>query len=212
MRRALAALVRRALFATLVAIFAAAIACRDAADEKSVPVVETTRQAAPAPRATEFVDGAERQLYFGDLHVHTGWSFDAFEHGVRTGPADAYRFARGEAIPHAAGGTIELSGPPLDFIAVTDHAEYLGVANAGLQDAHPLHRQPLIQGWLGRDPGLQSLATQRLRNSYQRRRDLPRRGRSEAPVLGLRLGEPRGALAVDGRGPRGRLRAARDPA
>lgn len=126
---------------------------------------------ATAPIRTD--DGAPLQLYFGDLHVHTGWSFDAFENGVRSGPADAYRFARGEAIPHAAGGTIQLSGPPLDFLAVTDHAEYLGLTNAALRDDHPLRRQPLIQAWIGGDPRLARLATQRIRASLYDGRPFP---------------------------------------
>ena len=60
-----------------------------------------------------------RNLYFGDLHVHTAYSFDAWISDVRTDPAGAYRFARGEAV---AGRRL---ARPLDFAAVTDHAEYL---------------------------------------------------------------------------------------
>jgi hypothetical protein len=73
-----------------------------------------------------------RKAYFGDLHVHTGLSFDAWTYDVRTTPADAYRFARGETIylpPLDESGKptfpVRLARP-LDFAAVTDHAEYLG--------------------------------------------------------------------------------------
>jgi hypothetical protein len=73
-----------------------------------------------------------RRAFFGDLHVHTRHSLDAATQGTRNGPHDAYRFARGEAIgiqPYAADGTplrtIRLSRP-LDFAAVTDHAELFG--------------------------------------------------------------------------------------
>ncbi|MGW8323538.1 MAG: DUF3604 domain-containing protein, partial [Thermodesulfobacteriota bacterium] len=71
-----------------------------------------------------------RNVYFGDLHIHTSLSFDAWIWDVRTTPADAYRFARGEPIPltHLEEGgqgtrTIRLERP-LDFAAVTDHAEF----------------------------------------------------------------------------------------
>lgn len=67
-----------------------------------------------------------RNAYFGDLHIHTSWSFDAFVMNVRTSPDDAYRFGKGEEIDHAIGKQIQI-GRPLDFMAVTDHAEYMGV-------------------------------------------------------------------------------------
>ena len=73
-----------------------------------------------------------RNLYFGDLHVHTSYSFDAHVFEVRATPFDAYRFARGEALAlpplDADGrGTQELRlDRPLDFAVVTDHSEFLG--------------------------------------------------------------------------------------
>ena len=74
----------------------------------------------------------ERNAYFGDLHVHTEYSFDAYAFGSLATPRDAYRYAKGDAIPHPAGYEIQL-GRPLDFYAVTDHAMFLGVAKeAGL--------------------------------------------------------------------------------
>lgn len=67
-------------------------------------------------------DGAT-SLYWGDIHVHTAYSLDAYGFGTMATPADAYRFARGE--PFTLGGeTLRLSRP-LDFVAVTDHAEWL---------------------------------------------------------------------------------------
>ena len=69
----------------------------------------------------------DRSAFFGDLHVHTTYSFDAYAMGTLATPYDAYRFAKGQAIPHAAGFDLQLK-EPLDFYAVTDHAMFLGVA------------------------------------------------------------------------------------
>ena len=44
---------------------------------------------------------ALRQAFYGDLHIHTGISMDAWMFGTRPRPADAYRFARGETLPIA---------------------------------------------------------------------------------------------------------------
>lgn len=92
----------------------------------------------PAPRGyTESREACAardplRKAFFGDLHVHTTLSFDAWTYDVRATPADAYRFARGETIhlpPLDAEGKPTLAvklARPLDFAAVTDHVEYLG--------------------------------------------------------------------------------------
>ena len=76
-------------------------------------------QTRPAPNP-------DRNAYFGDLHVHTENSFDAYSFGTLSTPDDAYRYAQGEAIPHPTGYEIQLSRP-LDFYAVTDHAMFLGL-------------------------------------------------------------------------------------
>lgn len=67
-----------------------------------------------------------RRVYWGDLHLHTQCSADAYSLGTKhMTPADAFRFARGEAVKTETGQPARLK-LPLDFLAVTDHAEYLG--------------------------------------------------------------------------------------
>lgn len=81
---------------------------------------------APVAQSASCADfDAQRQAYFGDLHVHTSLSWDAYGQGMRLRPKDAYRFARGETVAVVADQTARLD-VPLDFAAVTDHAEYLG--------------------------------------------------------------------------------------
>ena len=73
---------------------------------------------------------AIRQPFFGDLHVHTAYSFDSYTSNQRNGPRDAYAYAKGEPIllPDVDGAmTVEARiRRPLDFTSVTDHAEFLG--------------------------------------------------------------------------------------
>ena len=85
-----------------------------------------------------------RQAYFGDLHVHTGVSMDAQVSGTSTTPDDAYRFARGEEIglsPIDADGNparkVRLERP-LDFAAVTDHAEWMAETSLCLEQDSPV--------------------------------------------------------------------------
>ncbi|MGI9322311.1 MAG: DUF3604 domain-containing protein [Pseudomonadales bacterium] len=73
-----------------------------------------------------------RKPLFGDLHVHTSLSFDAAANRINTMPEHAYRYAMGKAIPFfpqgkdgKPTGTVQIDRP-LDFLAVTDHSEFLG--------------------------------------------------------------------------------------
>ena len=88
---------------------------------------------------------ANRNAYFGDLHVHTNYSFDAFAFGTVASPYDAYRFARGEAIKHPSGFDVQLDAP-LDFYAVTDHAMFLGAVKAAADTNTVFSRQDHVQG------------------------------------------------------------------
>lgn len=65
-----------------------------------------------------------KNAYFGQLHLHTGMSFDAYIGGTRIYAEEAYRFARGEEIEQD--GRKAKTDVPLDFLGVSDHSEYLG--------------------------------------------------------------------------------------
>lgn len=107
-------------------------------------------------------------LYWGDLHLHTNNSVDAFSTGTQTlGPDDAYRFARGEAVVSESGMRARLRRP-LDFLAVTDHAEYLGVQAALLRGGNAeLEAWPVGRRWadLMREGQWQALFTDVLQTS-----------------------------------------------
>ena len=105
---------------------------------------------------------AERRAMFGDLHVHTRYSFDAYIFNVRATPDDAYRYAKGEPLKHAYGFPIRLRGGPLDFYAVTDHATYLGVMNAFGDPNNPLSETPLAKELISTDPAIFGPAFQKM--------------------------------------------------
>ena len=65
-------------------------------------------------------------VYWGDTHVHTYLSGDAFGMGNRTTPDTAYRFAKGEQVVSAGGKPARLRRP-LDFLMISDHAENVGI-------------------------------------------------------------------------------------
>ncbi len=112
--------------------------------QRPIPQVFTadmkTRSISPERNAT-------RTALFGDLHIHTRYSFDAFAFGTIATPSDAYRYAKGEAIEHPTGFDMQLPAP-LDFLGVTDHAMFLGAVPAAadtstefskLEMAEPFH-------------------------------------------------------------------------
>ena len=82
----------------------------------------------------------ERQLYFGEQHLHTSASPDAFAFGTRNDANDAYRYAKGEPIKNAQTGQMIQKRTPYDWAAVTDHAEYLGMMPLLLDPNSPLQK------------------------------------------------------------------------
>ena len=97
-------------------------------DAKVIPARKNVAAASPSPAAAlELQPNPLRNAYFGDLHVHTSWSLDAYNGGNRLhGPAEAYRYGRGDVVSGPNGR--EQLRAPLDFMAVTDHDSFLAEA------------------------------------------------------------------------------------
>ena len=122
--------------------------------------------AAPAASRAPCADHAPlRRAWFGDLHVHTGFSMDARSRGMLGTPDDAYRFARGEEIglgPFDAKGVGERRtqlSRPLDFAAVTDHAEWIGEIVVCTEATSPSYASPECRAFRGETPAVTSMAT-----------------------------------------------------
>ena len=98
---------------------------------------------------------------FGDTHLHTSFSMDAGAFGARLGPADAYRFAKGEEVMASSGQPAKLSRP-LDFLVVSDHSDNMGffpqllAGNpAMLSDPTGRHWYDMIQSGHGADAAIE---------------------------------------------------------
>jgi hypothetical protein len=81
-----------------------------------------------------------KNAYFGELHLHTSYSLDAYMGMNRMSPDMAYRFAKGE--PMSTPGGLAKLHKPLDFAAVTDHAEFYGESYVSTTPADPLYNDP----------------------------------------------------------------------
>jgi hypothetical protein len=100
------------------------------------------------PLSARAASPADRQAYFGETHVHTSWSLDAFAIGnTLTNPGDAYKYFKGEPIKHPLGFEVKID-TPLDWAGVTDHSEYAGVVNLANEPGSAVSKipdaQPLI--------------------------------------------------------------------
>ncbi len=84
-----------------------------------------------------------KDAYFGEQHLHTAYSLDAYIGGARLTPSDAYRFAKGQEV-EVNGERLRIS-EPLDWAAVTDHAEYIGEMYSTLTKGAPGYNQEQLQ-------------------------------------------------------------------
>lgn len=127
----------------IIAVLLFTQACDGGRNEVEEVVKTEMPSAEPAPPATDFNE--YRNAYFGDLHVHTMYSFDAFIFGTTASPDDAYEFAKGGVIRHPGGFDMQLD-VPLDFYAVTDHAFYLGSVRAMADPSKELSKHEVAGG------------------------------------------------------------------
>jgi len=110
-----------------------------------------TPAAEPAPQPNP-----DRNAYFGEEHIHTSWSVDAWLMGNRlTGPDDALKYAQGETIKHPLGYDIKID-TPMDFMGVTDHSEYVGVTKEANTPGSALSKLPAAQSLILKDPNDQA--------------------------------------------------------
>jgi hypothetical protein len=84
--------------------------------------------------------------YFGDQHVHTSWSADAGGSGTTLGPEEAYRFARGEEVIATSGQPARL-GQPLDWIAISDHSDGMGIIAELRGGNAEMMKDPTLKRW-----------------------------------------------------------------
>src|SRR3954470_10880185 len=106
-----------------------------------VPATEVTKAPASAPAYPTHV-------YFGDTHLHTALSLDAGVAGTRLMPADAYRFAKGEEVTGASGQKAKLSRA-LDFLAVTDHSDQMGLVTDLIAGKPEIIANATAKHWYG---------------------------------------------------------------
>jgi hypothetical protein len=100
--------------------------------ESQLPISQDVKPAVSSESGNCERFDENRTALFGDLHIHTSYSFDAAANSTGATPEDAHRYARGESIPifpineqGVAIGRTQIDRP-LDFLAVTDHGEFLG--------------------------------------------------------------------------------------
>jgi predicted small lipoprotein YifL len=132
----------------LAALFALS-ACGEKApprQEAAPPPLETATTETPPADAAPGGQAYPDRVYYGDTHVHTGWSADAGMDGAITTPDDAYRFALGETVTSNTGQDARLTRP-YDWFLVSDHSDGMGVINEIVAENPELMADPVLKGW-----------------------------------------------------------------
>ncbi|NMM48276.1 DUF3604 domain-containing protein [Marinigracilibium pacificum] len=115
---------------------------------------ETAQTTEEATVANEIKSNPLKDAYFGNVHIHTSYSFDGYTNKCPTNPEDAYRWAKGEAIPGGGGGGDLQINEPLDFYAVSDHAEWMGMFKQMENPESPLSKLDFAKRVTSEDPAV----------------------------------------------------------
>lgn len=136
--------VGRALAVGLGVVLSAACSDR-AADRqaKAAPAASAAAAAASMPAAPAIPANPLKEAYFGEQHMHTAYSLDAYIGGTRLTPFEAYEFAKGAEVE--VNGVKHKLDRPLDWVAVTDHAEYIGEMYTTFVAGAKGHDTPRVQ-------------------------------------------------------------------
>jgi hypothetical protein len=110
--------------------------------------------ASASEKPTKPAPNPQRDVFFGAVHVHTGYSFDAFTNGSIARPSDAYAWATGRPIQADKSGLMIQIKTPLDFYAVSDHAEMMGVFPKMADPQNPLSKLPIAARVTSKDPNV----------------------------------------------------------
>lgn len=99
------------------------------------------------PNANSEVSTNElKDVFWGDTHVHTGWSADAGMDGAITTPEDAYRFALGQEINSNTGMKAKLA-VPYDWFLISDHSDGMGTINEIVDGNPEMMESEVLKGW-----------------------------------------------------------------
>lgn len=145
-----ATLLRTVTTAASIATLLLLAGCDKPAEQQAVT---EQRPETAAPVVTETVvsesvasENRPTQVFWGDQHVHTGWSTDAGLAGTTLGPEEAVRFALGEEVNMSTGEPAQLHRK-LDWVAVTDHSDAMGTISE-IMDGNPeMMADPTVKRW-----------------------------------------------------------------
>jgi Protein of unknown function (DUF3604) len=128
------------------------IACRLRAVSALAVVAALVLPADVAAQDAAKSDPASRKAFFGEQHIHTSWSVDAWLFGNHlTGPDDALNYASGGTIKHPLGYDITID-KPLDWMGVTDHSEYVGITKQANTPGSAVSKMPQARPLILKDP------------------------------------------------------------